>query len=115
MTSPDGRFKIEVTNTGIKLDGPGGGPSSILFTGAALDIHLANDMLVMAGNGIHLKAAAATIEAGANFVVESSGTGVIKSSVLNLGCSSGGLRVARQGDPVAGTSIVTGSTKVLAC
>jgi hypothetical protein len=107
LTSPNGAFKVEVKDTGILLSGPNN--VSVLLSADSLTAQLPKDFQVQAGLGVAVKA-------GSTLTLESSSNGVIKSSVLTLGCAGSGSRpVARMNDTVSNSSIVSGSSKVFAC
>jgi hypothetical protein len=107
LTSPDGRFKIEVTDTGILLSGPNN--VSALLSADSLTVDLPKEFKVQAGMSVNVKS-------GATLNLESSSNGVVKSPVLTLGCAGTGSRpVARMNDTVTNSTIVSGSSKVFAC
>jgi hypothetical protein len=117
LTSPDGRFKIEVADTGILLSGPNN--VSALLSADSLTVNLPNEFKVQAG-------ASANVKSGGTLSLESSSNGVVKSPVLTLGCAGSGSRpVARMNDTVTGSAnlltgsltstIGSGSSKVFAC
>jgi opacity protein-like surface antigen len=117
LTSPNGSFKIEVTDTGILLSGPN--KVSALLSADSLTVDLPKELKVQAGLSVNVKS-------GGTLQLESSSNGVVMSPVLTLGCAGTGSRpVARRNDTVTGTTnlstgsltgtIVSGSSKVFAC
>lgn len=107
LTSPNGSFKIEVTDTGILLSGPNN--VSALLNADSLTVDVPREFKVQAGVNVNVKS-------GATFNLEGSSNGVVKSTVLTLGCAGSGSRpVARMNDTVSGSTIVSGSSKVFAC
>ena len=107
LTSPNGSFKIEVTDTGILLSGPNN--VSALLSADSLTVDVPKEFKVQAGLTVNVKS-------GATFNLEGSSNGVVKSTVLTLGCAGSGSRsVARINDAVTNGTIVSGSSKVFAC
>jgi hypothetical protein len=107
LTSPNGSFKIEVTDTGILLSGPNN--VSALLSADSLTVELPKELKVQAGLHVNVKA-------GGMLQLESSSNGLFKSPVLTLGgCTSGSRPVARMNDAVSNSTIVSGSSKVFAC
>jgi uncharacterized Zn-binding protein involved in type VI secretion len=95
LQSPDGTYRLSVTNAGIEASGPNG--------------------RVMIDNG------GVVVRSGLRLVLEASTTASVRGATVLLNCASGGTPVARQGGPVQvntqnGTGqILQGSTTVLAC
>jgi hypothetical protein len=136
FTSPNGQFSLIVTDAGIVLSGPsgsltldaasisldGGGLVSIngdtlelrsdsassLVSGASLDINVGTSLNIDASSN-------ANLNAGASTNIQSGSTTNVDGSVVSLNCPAGGPGVARVGDAVGPTTILTGSTTVHAC
>jgi hypothetical protein len=107
LASPNGSFKIEVKDTGILLSGPNN--VSVLLSADSLTAQVPKEFKVQAGLNVNVKS-------GGLLQLESSSNGVFNSPVLTLGCAGSGARsVARMNDTVNGNTIVSGSSKVVAC
>lgn len=111
FTSPNGRYSLSVTDTGIVLASP---DSSIRVTDSAIRVETmgpdpielrgANRVTVDSGAAFELRAGGtASLQSGAGFAVRGSTV-----DINGVGCRP----AARAGDPVAGGSIVSGSTTV---
>lgn len=114
ITSPNGDFKIEVTDTGILLDGPGANPS-IRLTSDSLEVHLQKSMSVRTGLNIDLNSALTNINAGGGFTIQGGGASSVASGLLRLGCANAGRPVPRLGDAVSNGSISSASQVVHIC
>jgi hypothetical protein len=119
LTSPNGDFTLEVTDTGIRLTGPA---ATVRLTADGVVVEADKDVNVTAGLGFAVAAGShVAVDAGATFSAQASGAANVQGSTLRLNCSSGGQRVGRLADPVAvnekaGTAAISGgSTTVYAC
>ena len=133
--SPNGLYRLSITDTGIELVGPQGG---VKITAAGIEIGapnttrvaiMANDMNAKSGQTMKLEAASTMdIRGGGTVDIRSSGGAQITAaagasflgSVVTLGCT-GGKPAARMGDLVNVTAspgpavIAQGSQTVLVC
>ena len=132
--SPNGLYKLSITDAGIELVGPKGG---VRITDTGIEIGapttarvriMASDMDVRSGQTVRLDAGSyMDLRAGSNLDLRTNATLQIRSgagasltgSLVTLGCSSNGKPVARAGDPVnTGVTpavILQGSPKVQVC
>ena len=115
LASPNGSFKIEVSDTGILMSGPN--KVSVLLSADSLTVEVPKELKAQAGLRVDLKS-------GGILDLESSSNGFIKSPLLTLGCATSGKSVARMGDMVnvqghtdqtVQVPIYSGSSKVYAC
>jgi hypothetical protein len=129
LTSPDGRFRVAVGNTGITLSGPGASlaltPSTItqdaalgtsvtsgtvytLNVGAAMSLSVGANLSVATGGALDLESGgAATLGGVSGTTLVSNGTATVNASRVDLGGTSCPLGATRAG----GSS----STVVFAC
>ena len=133
LQSPNGLYKLSITDTGIELVGPQGG---VRITNAGIqiggpNIHVgidANDMLVRGVQNVRMDAGTTMDIKGALYVQLTTGSGTMKldadatlsGSRVMLGCTSTtGRPAARVGDQVNTTAtpavIAQGSQTVLVC
>ena len=132
--SPNGLYKLSITDTGIELLGPQGG---VRITDAGIEIGapnttrvaiMANNVNVKSGQDMKLEAAATMdirggstmdIRSGATVQITAAAGASLIGSLVTLGCSSNGRPIARVGDVVNTTVgppvIVQGSPTVLVC
>jgi hypothetical protein len=135
--SPNGLYKLSITDTGIELLGPQGairitdagieigGPNARSVTiKAAGDMELKGDRTVklLAGGTMGLEAIAGmNLKANGPMELKAAGMTSVLGSMVSLGCSSGARPAARMGDQVTVTPttgsgpIIQGSPKVLVC
>lgn len=95
--SPDGRYTLSVTNTGIEARGPNG---NLTLNNSGVTVRSGTTLVLDAGSTLDLKAA---------------GNARLVGAAVSLGCASGARPVARLNDPVNGSLIIQGSPTVLAC
>lgn len=102
--SPDGRYTLSVTNTGIEARGPN------------------NLAVTLNDSGVFVKTPMAIeVEAGATLDLKASAAATVRGATLRLNCASGGTQLARRGDlvqvnPTSGAGpIMQGSPTVFAC
>lgn len=126
--SPNGLYKLSITDTGIELLGPKGG---VKITDTGIEIGaptttrvrvMAGSMDVRSGQDVRLEAGSfMVIRAGSNLDLRSAAVQVrgdggasLIGPVVKLGCPSG-KAVARAGDPVNTAVILQGSPTVQVC
>lgn len=119
LTSPDGQFKVAVSNTGITLSGPGTSfvltPNNItqnaalatsvtsgtvytMNVGAAMDLSVGANLSVAAGGALDLESAgAATLGGASGTTLVSNGTATVNASRVNLGGTNCTLGTTRAG------------------
>lgn len=123
--SPNGLYKLSITDTGIELLGPKGlvrisdagieigapTTTSVAIRASDMNLRVDRDVRLEAGSNLDIKASSAVL------ISASAGASLI-GSVVNLGCSNG-RGVARAGDQVNTTvsppAILPGSQMVRAC
>jgi hypothetical protein len=131
--SPNGLYKLSITDTGIELSGP---RSTITLNDAGILIRIpgtyqveAKDMTVKADRNVSYRAGSnLTLEAASNVQIKSSGSTDVSAAArasftgsnINLGLCSNARPAARLGDPVNTTNgaipfIAQGSPTVLVC
>jgi hypothetical protein len=111
--SPNGQFRLSVSDDGILLEGP---DSELVIDASSIRIQAADSVAVYSGKDIDLLAADnlsagaganMRFSAGGRIHTDATGTFAVEASQVQL---NGCVPIARIGDAVAGGSIVQGST-----
>jgi hypothetical protein len=117
LKSPNGQYTIDVRDDGIFLNGPAGDvtitEAGVRVAGQAVAVAAETNLGLEAKQGLTVKAGTtlvaeatgnATLRAGATAKLQGAlahvigGTSTVQGATVALGCSGGGLPVARQGD-----------------
>jgi hypothetical protein len=93
FTSPDGKWKLSVTDAGIEASGP-------------------NAQLLLDNNGVLVKSGTTLVlDASATLDLKAASTATLRGSATRLGCTSGGAPVARVGSQVMTSGLPAGNTE----
>ncbi|MGZ8399411.1 MAG: hypothetical protein ACXWWN_10260 [Gemmatimonadales bacterium] len=127
--SPNGLYKLSITDTGIELVGPKGGvkitdtgieigapnTTRIRITTGSMDVRSGQDVRLDAGTFMTIRAGSSLdLRASTAIQVRGDGGASVIGPVVKLGCTSG-KAVARAGDPVNTGVILQGSPMVQVC
>ena len=131
--SPNGQYSLDVTDTGIRLSGPGSrieianGTVTIMSTNVVVrsdvntEIRAGANATLRADASLNIRAGASTdIQSGANTTISSAGTTAINGAITSvdgglLSLNGSSARAARTGDavqvdPVTGVGVITGGS-----
>jgi hypothetical protein len=125
LKSPNGQFVIDVSDDGILLKGPS---ATVKVLGDSVQVE-SKTATVDVGSSFNLDSAGTVlVNASGTLKAQASGSASVQSTVVRLGCSSGGWPVIRGNDRVnlppsgpygaAGPGpypVLPGSTNVFAC